>query len=187
MPKVSPGMGSPKTMMPPAMHDTFAAVEELHGSDHADTFYGSSGADGLLGLGGDDLLVGADGSDRLHGYPGDDRLLGGDGDDWLTGDEGDDDGPAVEACAVDQPDECNAADDNRQCREHRGHERLTGQPHPCAEELGDHALALAGWYQSELLVLHVAANAVIYPEVVAPEVLAVTNVVEVDTERLRNR
>src|SRR5918994_3268845 len=41
--------------------DTFTNVEELHGSDHADTFYGSSGDDGLFGLGGNDLLVGAGG------------------------------------------------------------------------------------------------------------------------------
>ena len=47
--------------------DTFTNVEELHGSDYADTFYGSPGDDGLLGLGGNDLLVGGDGNDSLQG------------------------------------------------------------------------------------------------------------------------
>ena len=63
--------------------DTFTNVEEIVGSQHADTLTGGSGDDWLSGNGGDDVLAGGAGNDRLIGGAGADRMDGGAGHDRL--------------------------------------------------------------------------------------------------------
>ncbi|MBX7526425.1 M10 family metallopeptidase [Qipengyuania vesicularis] len=79
--------------------DVLANIENLTGSDHADTLSGDDNvntilgglvADMIAGGGGSDYLYGEDGDDALEGGAGFDRLLGGDGDDVLTGGNGGD-------------------------------------------------------------------------------------------------
>jgi Ca2+-binding RTX toxin-like protein len=83
-------------------------VEEIRGSDFADTFsgtaadeefqgwagddrlYGGAGNDELYGDDGNDSLDGGAGNDRIDGLDGNDTLLGGDGADELDGGAGDD-------------------------------------------------------------------------------------------------
>ncbi len=89
--------------------DTYTSVENLNGSNYADTLTGDGGNNIINGNGGDDVIVGRAGDDGLYGGDGDDRidgedgndtvgggngadyLLGGPGDDIMTGDAGDDD------------------------------------------------------------------------------------------------
>ena len=68
--------------------DTLIDIENLTGSDHADTLIGDSqantlmgaaGADSLSGNAGDDTLIGGAGADRLDGGYGNDTLIGGEG------------------------------------------------------------------------------------------------------------
>ena len=75
-----------------ARGDTFDGIENIAGSDHADTLTGDagnnllSGLDGndtLAGGAGDDLLTGGNGGDRFHGGEGADRMDGGAGRDTL--------------------------------------------------------------------------------------------------------
>ncbi len=75
--------------------DTFTGIENLHGSDHGDTFIASDGANHLVGLDGDDRLAGEAGDDRLDGDAGDDGLVGGSGADTLNGGAGNDSLAAV--------------------------------------------------------------------------------------------
>ena len=63
--------------------DTFTNIEEIVGSQHADTLTGGSGDDWLSGKGGDDVLAGGAGNDRLIGGAGADRMDGGTGHDRL--------------------------------------------------------------------------------------------------------
>ena len=72
-------------------------IEDLFGSNHADTLHGDGNANSLWGHGGNDTLAGQDGDDLLfgqagndvmHGGLGNDSLYGGDGDDWLLGGAG---------------------------------------------------------------------------------------------------
>ena len=63
--------------------DTFTNIEEIVGSQHADTLTGGSGDDWLSGKGGDDVLAGGAGNDRLIGGAGADRMDGGAGHDRL--------------------------------------------------------------------------------------------------------
>ena len=70
--------------------DRLTAVENLHGSDHADTLRGDQGANLIVGKDGDDFLLGRGGNDKLLGRDGDDTLEGGEGNDRLDGGEGDD-------------------------------------------------------------------------------------------------
>ncbi len=74
-----------------AAGDTLIGIENLGGSDHADTLHGNNGANWLSGEGGDDDLDGGAGDDDLDGGAGDDDLDGGAGDDDLDGGAGDDD------------------------------------------------------------------------------------------------
>ena len=70
--------------------DRLTAVENLYGSDHADTLRGDQDANLIVGQDGDDVLLGCGGNDRLLGRGGDDTLEGGEGNDRLEGGEGDD-------------------------------------------------------------------------------------------------
>lgn len=83
--------------------DTLVNIDNLRGSNFADTLAGSDGANTLVGGAGNDSLAGAGGDDSLAGengdntilggagndtilaYQGVNRLLGGDGDDVVTG------------------------------------------------------------------------------------------------------
>lgn len=77
--------------------DTLTNIENLIGSDHADTFvgdttnnviWGGAGNDSLHGWSGNDTIYGGDGNDTLHGNAGNDTLLGDAGNDTLRGFEG---------------------------------------------------------------------------------------------------
>ena len=70
--------------------DTLMNIENVRGTDLADTITGDGGDNDLEGEGGDDSLVGAGGNDYLEGNDGDDTLEGGDGNDDLDGGAGDD-------------------------------------------------------------------------------------------------
>ncbi len=73
-----------------AQGDTLTGIENLTGSDYADTLTGDSNDNVLDGRSGDDILVGAGGNDTLIGAGGADTLDGGAGDDTLDGGSGDD-------------------------------------------------------------------------------------------------
>lgn len=65
--------------------DTFAAVENVYGSEFADSLFGDSGPNLLQGRGGSDVLAGDTGNDVLSGGEDDDFLAGGPGADELDG------------------------------------------------------------------------------------------------------
>ncbi|MDV3456358.1 cadherin domain-containing protein [Sphingomonas sp. HF-S4] len=67
-----------------------AGGNRLAGLDGNDTLRGGGGDDVLLGDGGDDLLYGEDGVDAISGGDGADQMWGGAGDDRLDGGEGND-------------------------------------------------------------------------------------------------
>ncbi|HEY0962471.1 MAG TPA: calcium-binding protein, partial [Pseudomonadales bacterium] len=79
--------------------DTITNIENLTGSNYADTLTGNAGGNVLQGLDGNDVLhggngndslQGGNGSDTLNGDDGNDSLQGGDGNDALNGDSGND-------------------------------------------------------------------------------------------------
>ncbi|MCR4268053.1 hypothetical protein NUU27_17900, partial [Nitratireductor sp. ZSWI3] len=53
-----------------AAGDTYTSIENLTGSNFADTLQGNAGANTLIGLDGDDLLIGGEGADVLIGGTG---------------------------------------------------------------------------------------------------------------------
>lgn len=63
--------------------DTLLSIENLTGSDHADTLTGNALNNVLRGGEGNDTLSGGAGHDELDGEAGADQLLGGDGNDLL--------------------------------------------------------------------------------------------------------
>lgn len=73
-----------------AFGDTYIAIENLAGTDHADVLSGDAGNNVLTGRSGDDRLEGDAGNDTLLGGAGTDLLAGGPGDDILEGGAGDD-------------------------------------------------------------------------------------------------
>ncbi|WGW03669.1 calcium-binding protein [Tropicibacter oceani] len=89
--------GTPNTGA--AVGDVFVSIENVLGSNYADTIsgndddnilYGADGNDTLSGLAGDDILVGGEGDDSLMGMDDDDVLSGGLGADVMNGGNGDD-------------------------------------------------------------------------------------------------
>ncbi len=64
-------------------NQTVTGIEQVIGSDFADSIIGSAGDDVLSGGGGDDYIDGRAGNDVLTTGAGSDTLLGGDGDDRL--------------------------------------------------------------------------------------------------------
>ncbi len=73
-----------------AAGDTYAAVENLTGSNHNDNLRGDAGANRIEGKSGDDVIYGRDGVDILVGDAGDDLLFGGNGGDTHFGGNGTD-------------------------------------------------------------------------------------------------
>ncbi|NJM29719.1 MAG: calcium-binding protein [Rhizobiales bacterium] len=68
-----------------ALGDTYANIENLIGSNAADTLRGNNGINTINGAFGNDVIQGRDGADTLRGASGEDRLLGETGDDVLVG------------------------------------------------------------------------------------------------------
>jgi len=64
---------------------TIISVENVDGTQLADTITGNSVANIINGNGGDDIINGAGGNDTLNGGGGNDLLIGGDGNDILDG------------------------------------------------------------------------------------------------------
>lgn len=56
-------------------HDVLLNMEDLYGSQYADTLVGNSGANYINGYGGDDMIDGAGGADTLVGGAGRDRFV----------------------------------------------------------------------------------------------------------------
>lgn len=71
-----------------AQGDTYASIENLTGSKHADTLTGNGAANVLDGGSGKDTLIGGAGKDTLKGGSAADRLNGGTGADTLHGGTG---------------------------------------------------------------------------------------------------
>ncbi len=67
-----------------------AAANRLEGRNGNDSFVGAAGNDLILGGAGNDRLAGGDGNDDLRGGDGDDRISGGNGNDNLRGEAGND-------------------------------------------------------------------------------------------------
>jgi Ca2+-binding RTX toxin-like protein len=70
--------------------DTLISIENVIGSQGANTLTGTAGDNVLDGLGGNDTLNGGAGNDTLNGGSGNDRLNGGANDDAMTGGIGND-------------------------------------------------------------------------------------------------
>jgi len=70
--------------------DSFSSIEDLRGTDFADTLTGNWAANSIEGGGGDDTVNGAGGDDALCGCDGNDTLNGGSGNDTLDGGSGTD-------------------------------------------------------------------------------------------------
>lgn len=79
-----------------AAGDVLVGIENLWGSNYADTLNGThaantilgfSGNDTIFGYGGNDALDGGDGNDTIYGSSGNDIITGGAGDDTLYGDD----------------------------------------------------------------------------------------------------
>ena len=68
--------------------DHLYSVENITGSDFADTITGDSGDNFLYGGDGNDTLSGGDGNDTIYGGDGDDTIDGGAGSDYLHGNSG---------------------------------------------------------------------------------------------------
>lgn len=68
--------------------DILSSIEDILGSDFADTLFGSNAANDLDGGAGEDRLSGGKGKDDLDGGVGDDILEGGAGKDFLSGGAG---------------------------------------------------------------------------------------------------
>lgn len=70
--------------------DTLTDIENVAGSNHADTLWGNDDGNQLYAQGGDDIVKGYGGADGLFGHAGNDTLYGMDGDDGLSGNSGND-------------------------------------------------------------------------------------------------
>jgi VCBS repeat-containing protein len=67
--------------------DTLIGIENISGSQHADTIVGNWQDNGYRGESGDDLLIGGSGNELIVGGDGNDTIDGGFGDDYLVGDD----------------------------------------------------------------------------------------------------
>jgi serralysin len=83
-------LGGPYLNAGEAAGDSYAAIEGVIGSAHADLIGGTNGGDALQGGDGNDWLLGAGGDDWLVGATGNDLLEGGSGHDVMDGGSGDD-------------------------------------------------------------------------------------------------
>ncbi|MEO5772712.1 MAG: calcium-binding protein [Sphingomicrobium sp.] len=72
----------------PGQSDYLVSIENLDGSEYADSLTGGWSSSALTGRGGDDTINGASGDDTLDGGSGSDTLVGGAGNDILRGGEG---------------------------------------------------------------------------------------------------
>lgn len=70
--------------------ETLISIENVRGSNNADTIVGNGGNNVLDGLDGNDLMLGGSGDDTLRGGNGNDELQGGRGHDRLQGGAGND-------------------------------------------------------------------------------------------------
>ena len=73
-----------------AQGDRLRDVENIYGSDEADTLIGNDDENTIWGNDGNDTLNGGEGEDRLYGGSGDDTLNGGEGEDRLYSGSGTD-------------------------------------------------------------------------------------------------
>jgi serralysin len=64
-----------------AAGDSYISIENLYGTNFADSLRGNAGANAIWGGNGNDILNGRGGDDRLIGGPGNDKLTGGIGKD----------------------------------------------------------------------------------------------------------
>ena len=67
-----------------AAGDVFDSIENLYGSDYADTLYGDDASNVISGAGGDDTMYGRAGDDILNGGAGENKLWGGAGADGFV-------------------------------------------------------------------------------------------------------
>ncbi|MGF7150493.1 Ca2+-binding RTX toxin-like protein [Sphingomonas zeicaulis] len=68
--------------------DTLSSIENLIGSNHADTLTGNATGNSISGGSGEDVIDGGSGNDTLDGGNGNDILIGANGDDILIGGAG---------------------------------------------------------------------------------------------------
>lgn len=87
---VSVDLATGGTAFGDAAGDTFNSIENLQGTNFADTLTGDDGNNSILGEAGNDTISGNGGADELVGGAGNDVIYGGAGDDDLRGDAGDD-------------------------------------------------------------------------------------------------
>ena len=73
-----------------AAGDSYVSIEDVYGSNFADTLRGDSVSNSLFGVNGNDVIFGRDGNDSLFGTNGNDTLVGGAGGDLLSGGTGTD-------------------------------------------------------------------------------------------------
>jgi len=71
-----------------AQGDILNSIEDVFGSNHADTISGDHSANTLWGYGGNDLIYGNNGNDTIYGQDGDDNLIGQAGADYVDGGSG---------------------------------------------------------------------------------------------------
>lgn len=87
---VTVNLTNPATNTGWAAGDSFTAIENLQGSQYADTVIGNASANVLYGHTGNDSIYGDGGNDTVYGDAGDDLVFGDAGNDWVEGGAGND-------------------------------------------------------------------------------------------------